>query len=244
MIQAWWDKLVARFVARRPQNLPHEVHSYLDAPCPYDNQPWRVVPYTVLDIETSGLNPRKDSILAIGLIQIDEGRVRLDRRWYTMVRPPESTLVGAESIRIHQLLRGELSQAPLLHDVLLDLLPYLEGRVLVVHVSAIDVKFLDRALRHTFNVRLRGPALDTARLGGMLLHHERMLGGGSGYDEAPRDTTLRSLAEQFKIPIHGQHNALSDALTTAQLFLAQATRLQKQGKDTFRKLHRVGGCIR
>ncbi len=238
----WWRSAVARFTApRRPDHLPLAVQEYLDAPCPTGRLPWRDVPYTVLDIETSGLDPRWDAILAIGAVDIENGRVRLDRRWYTTARPPEPSRVAAASIRIHGLLRQELAQAPPLEQVLLELLSRLQGRVLVVHMAAIDVKFLDRALRKHFRIRLRGPALDTARIGGVLLHNERMM---SGYDEGPRDTTLRSLAKQAKIPVHPQHNALGDALTTAQLFLYQATRLQKQGKDTFHKLLRVGGCLK
>ncbi|NJN66162.1 MAG: 3'-5' exonuclease [Chloroflexaceae bacterium] len=238
----WWRSVVARLVdPRRLEDLPVVVQDYLNAPVPAGRLPWRDVPYTVLDIETSGLDPRWDSILAIGAVDIEGGRVRLDRRWYSMTRPPEPSKVAAASIRIHGLLRQELAQAPPLEPVLLELLSRLQGRVLVVHMAAIDVKFLDRALRKHFRVRLRGPALDTARIGGVLLHNERMM---SGDDERPRDTTLRSLAKQAKIPVHPQHNALSDALTTAQLFLYQATRLQKQGKDTFHKLLRVGGCLK
>jgi DNA polymerase-3 subunit epsilon len=162
-----------------------------------------------------------------------------------MVRPPgDVDEVGAESIRIHGLLRKELADAPLAEEVLPQLLRHLCGRVLVVHIAAIDVKFLDRALKDHYGIRVRGPAIDTARLGGNLLHNERMLSGTYGYDEAPRDTTLRALAQKANVPVHAQHNALSDALTTAQLFLAQTMKLQKQGTDTFGKLMRVGGCVK
>lgn len=221
---------------------PACVYEYQTASRPDKRTPWRSVPYSVVDIETSGLNHRRDCVLAIGLVEIEHGRIRMDRRWYTMVRPPNAYEVGADSIRIHKLLREELSQAPPAYDVLLEFLSRVKGRVLVVHVSAVDVQFLNRALKHFFGVKLRGPVIDTARLAGMLSHHHKMM---NGYNEEPhRNITLRALAEQSNVPVHAQHNALSDALTTAQLFLAQGTKLQKQGDGTFGRLARIGASVR
>jgi DNA polymerase III subunit epsilon len=228
---------------RRQKNLPDYVQNYLDAPRPKGNIPWREAPYSVLDVETNGLNHKRHSLLAIGVLDIDQGRIQINRRWYTNIRPPDTDEVGADTIRIHGLLRRDLEDAPALEEVLPELLQRLQGRVLVVHIAAIDVKFLDQALRTHYGVKLRGPAIDTARLGGVLLQQEHMLSGT--YDQqGPRDTTLRSLAASANVPVEAQHNALSDALTTAQLFLSQATKLQKRGHDTFHKLLRVGGCLK
>lgn len=232
------------FFKRRCEPLPTNVQAYVDAPRPDEQMQWREASYSVIDIETSGLNHKKDSLLAIGMIDIEKGRIRLDRRWYTLVRPPDETLVGAESICIHGLLRTDLADAPLAKDVLLELAERIKERVLVVHVSSIDVKFLDRALKNHFGIRLHGPVLDTARLAGKMLHQESMVGGGAGYYEGPRDISLRSLSRQANLPIHSQHNALSDALSTAQLFLSQVTRFEKEGIDTLGKLMRAGGSLK
>lgn len=233
-----------RHFARAPREpLPACLQNYLDAPRPDDDLYWRNIPYTVLDVETSGLNPRHDSLLAAGLINIEKGRIRMDSRWYTLIRPPEETLVKAESIRIHGILRSDLKEAPLPDDILLELLTRLTGRVMIVHVSSIDVQFLDRALQKYFGIRLRGPVFDTARFAGALMHNDLFTMGGHHHD-APRDTTLRGLTKKANLPLHSQHNALSDALMTAQLFLSQMTRFEKQGTTTFRKLFRAGGSLK
>ena len=230
------------FRRRKRESLPESIQAYLDAPRPDGEMPWRAASYTALDIETSGLNSKRDSILAIGMIDIEKGRVQINKRWYTLVRPPEERLVGADSIRIHGILRSDLINAPEPEDVLLELLQRISGRVLIVHVSSIDVKFLDQALRDHFDIRLRGPVLDTARLAGTLKHNATFLAGQD--HEAPRDTRLITLVREANLPVHSQHNAVSDALMTAQLFLWQATHLEKQGKDTFHKLFRVGGSLK
>jgi len=225
---------------RRPAHLAEPVAAYLDAPRPDPALPWRAVPYTVIDVETTGLNPRRDALLAIGLVDIDEGRVRLDRCWQTLVRPPEDAPVNPESIRVHGLLPQDVADAPPAEQVLPILLERLRGRVLVVHVAAVDIGFLRAVLRRLYGVDPRGPAIDTARLALHLHHDQRVL---SGFDQEPA-LQLRVLAERAGLPVYAEHNALNDALTTAQLFLAQASEYESHGATRLRDLLRAGGCLR
>ncbi|GAB4427743.1 MAG: 3'-5' exonuclease [Chloroflexi bacterium OHK40] len=229
---------MVRFFRRR--EVPAFIRAYEAGPWPDPRRLWREVPYVVLDVETTGLDPRRDVLLAVGLVPIEAGRVQLAGRWSSLIRPPDELLVGASSIRVHGLTRAELAEAPPIAAVLPELLARLAGRVLVVHVAQIDVGFLNHALRQGYGAQLRGPRLDTARLALTLHQHAQILG------EASRDLPmpaiqLRALAASFGLPVYAQHDALNDALTTAQLFLAQATRLEQQGGRTLKALLRAGG---
>lgn len=224
---------------RRPPR-PDFVRAYEAGPWPALRLPWREAGYVVLDLETSGLDPRRDAVLAVGLVGIEAGRVRLDRRWSSLVRPPAGLLVGGDSIRIHGLTRAELAAAPELDALLPELLGLLRGRCLVVHVAGVDVAFLNAALGRRYGARLRGPALDTARLAAALHQRAQLLGEVAAGTPAP-PMQLRALAERLGLPVFGEHDALGDALTTAQVFLAQATRLEQQGTGTLRGLLRAGG---
>ncbi|HMQ34590.1 MAG TPA: exonuclease domain-containing protein [Chloroflexaceae bacterium] len=226
------------WLRRREQ--PDFVRAYAAGPWPEPRSPWREVPYVVLDVETSGLDPRRDALLSIGMVGVEAGRVRLDRCWSTLVRPPEGLLVGGDSIRIHGLLRADLADAPPPAEVLPELLAQLRGRALVVHVAGVDVAFLNAALRAHYGARLRGPILDTARLAMSLHERAQLLGEAPSGAPAP-PTQLRAVAERLGLPVFGEHDALGDALTTAQVFLAQATRLEQQGARTLRGLLRAGG---
>jgi DNA polymerase-3 subunit epsilon len=226
---------------RRSRQKPAFVHAYEHAQRPDVRLHWRAAPYTVLDVETSGLNPRVDALLAIGLVDIEGGRILLERHWHTLVRPPKGMIVPAESIRVHQLLREDVAQAPLLTDVLTELLQRLSGRVLVVHVADVDISFINRALLQLYDSYLRGPAIDTARLAASRHYDEWFL---RPEDPTPPTIALRALSEQANLPVFPEHNALNDALTTAQLFLAQATHLSQHGTTTLKGLLRKGGCLR
>lgn len=223
-----------------PAGLPEAVQAYLQTDQPNERCPWREASYRVLDVETSGLNPRSDALLAIGVVAIERGRVILPRHWYSLVRPPEGLLVTADSIRIHGLMRDELAQAPLPEEVLPELLEQLAGHVLVVHVAAIDIAFLNQALQAHYSIKLRGPAIDTARLARTLHFNERYFSSGAAHAGSEPAVALRVLATQAGLPVYAQHNALNDAITTAQLFLAQATRLESQGVQTLRDMIRAG----
>jgi DNA polymerase-3 subunit epsilon len=224
----------------RRRERPAFIEAYEAGPWPAPGQQWREATYAVLDVETSGLDSRRDALLAIGLHEIVEGRVQLARRWYSLLRPPAGLLVSEQSIRIHGLTRAELAAAPPADEVLPALLGRLRGKVLVVHVAQIDVGFLNRALDVRYRTRLRGPILDTARLALTLHERAQILGEASRHLPDPA-IQLRALAGNLGLPVHAEHDALSDALTTAQLFLAQASRLERQGSSTLRALLRAGG---
>jgi DNA polymerase III subunit epsilon len=227
-----------RWLRPRPR-LDETVRAYLDAPRPDMGAPWRDVPYAVVDVETTGLEPRRDALLAIGLVEIDAGRVLLERSWRTLVRPPEDAPLRPDAIAATGLLRADTAGAPPEAEVLPELLGRLRGRVLVVHVAEVDVAFLNRALQRHYGIRLRGPALDTARIAAAQQRDRRMLGDA----DAPT-IRLRPLCENLGLPVYAEHDALGDALSTAQLFLAQASRLERSGGGTLGRLLRAGRALR
>lgn len=224
----------------RKRETPDLVRAYEAGPWPDLRSYWRDVRYVVLDVETSGLDARRDALLAVGLVEIEQARIHLNRRWYSLIRPPAGVLVEASSIRIHGLMRAELADAPPIDVVLPALLDRLAQRVLVVHVARIDVGFLNQALDLIYGSRVHGPILDTARLAATLHQNAQLLGEVSRDMPVPA-IQLRALAAQYGLPVYPQHNALNDALTTAQLFLAQATRLEHHGTRTLQALLRAGG---
>jgi DNA polymerase III subunit epsilon len=147
--------------------------------------------------------------------------------------------VPAGAVRVHGLLPGELEAAPPLAEQLATLLDRTAGDVLVVHVAEVDRAFLDAAMRRVWGCPLNATVLDTARMAAALdrrLQLARPLGRLPG-------TSLRlaDLAHAHGLPVHPEHDPLHDALTTAQLFLALATRLERHGRGTLGAMRRATG---
>jgi len=191
--------------------------------------PWRSARYCALDLELSGLDPRRDEIISFGAIPIEDGRVRPGEALEGWVRP-ERALEEA-SILVHGLRTVDLGDAPGL-DVAIDpLLGAMASRIPVVHFAEIERRFLRRALRRQ-GLRLRGPMVDTSVLGAIWLHER---------DCAPaRRMMLPELADALDLPAHHPHEAVGDALTTAQVFLVLATHLDALRPQTVRSLVTAG----
>jgi len=224
---------VARALAR--PDLPGPVRAFLAAPEPPDELPWRRATYSVLDLELTGLDPAADAIVAAGGLRIADGRVQAASAFRLLVHPERS--VPGQAVRIHGLLPGELAAAPPLAAQLAVLLERLAGDVAVVHVAEVDLTFLDAAVRRTWGFPWPSTMLDTARLAAALERRLRLT-RPPGPEPSLR---LPDLAAAHGLPVHPEHDPLHDALTTAQLFLALASRLERHGLTTLGALRRAGG---
>ena len=192
---------------------PGPLRDYLANPFPPAARDYRKVSYLALDLETTGLNQKKDHILSLGWVQLQGDRIDLHsachRLIYTTRAIPESSAV------IHQITDDQAATGEALTVVIRQLLDALAGKVLIAHHAAIEVGFLRRACRTCFGGDFIAPVIDTQRVAIRTLQRRQI---------AYRSAALRlqSLREQYHLPRYGAHHALNDALAAAELFLAQA----------------------
>jgi DNA polymerase III subunit epsilon len=143
--------------------------AYRAAKPPPPGIPWREAHYAVVDLETTGLDPRRDEIVSFASIPIDHGRVIVGGTRTTLVHP--ARMPEAETIRIHGLRPADLADAPVLPEVLDLMLQSLTGRVLVAHVAWVERGFLAAALKRA-GLRVAEPVLDTSVLAQRVLAPE------------------------------------------------------------------------
>ncbi|WP_221740720.1 PolC-type DNA polymerase III [Streptomyces sp. RP5T] len=177
---------------------------------------WRTAEYCVIDLETTGLDLRRDEIISLGAVPIREGRIDFGDSFYTLVRP--RCPVSVASIKIHGLRPGDLADAPEAGAVGEALVPRLTGRVVVAHAAWIERAFLGRMPRPTGWPGVR-TVIDTAALA-------RACGLTP---ECPpgHEPSLELLARRLGLPVYSPHHALGDALTTAAVFLALAAKMER-----------------
>lgn len=170
-----------------------------------------------VDLETTGLDPRRDHVLALGWVLVSGGEVHLGTARERQVRPPAGAEVG-DSATVHGLTDDVLAGSPSLAEVLPELLADLEGRVLLAHHADLELGFLARALEGLGRQELP-PAVDTMRLQARVLArpHQTVPPGALRLDAARR---------WFGLPRYSAHRALVDAVATAELFLAQLAELE------------------
>ncbi|MEI2715219.1 MAG: 3'-5' exonuclease [Nocardioides sp.] len=177
--------------------------------------PWRDARFTVIDVETTGLDLDSDEIVSIGAVDVVQGRVDNATSWYQPVRP--SCPIATEALKIHSLTRDELASAPTMPQVIDALHARLHGSVLVAHAAWIERAFLNRALA-PLRQRVPEGLVDTAALARAC---------GRGVEVEGHEPSLELLARQLDLPVFTPHHALGDALTTAVLFIVLMGHLER-----------------
>ncbi|WP_263118763.1 exonuclease domain-containing protein [Cellulomonas fimi] len=113
-----------------PEPEPVEPRTTAAAPAPRGG-------FAVVDVETTGLSPRRDRVVSVAVIQLDrQGNVQDE--WSTLIDPQGP--VGAT--HIHGITQQDVVGAPIFGEVVPHLLPLFEGRVLAGHNMSFDSSFL------------------------------------------------------------------------------------------------------
>lgn len=192
---------------------------------------WDEVVFWALDLETTGLKPSADRILSIGMVPIRGGIIRYGERYATLVRPSAGEGLSTEGLPAHHILPAETVGAPSIDRVLPEIDARLREGVLLLHFKALDLAFLREAHRRSGTSWPRPRVVDTVDL--LLRLHDRQQ-QWTPHPPAPA-TGLAAARERLGLPAYPSHDALCDALATAELFLVLRSRL---GLCTLRSLHR------
>ncbi len=197
----------------------------------FHSPPWDSVVYWALDLETGGFNARTDALIAVGMVPIREGIVRLGEAYRTLVKPVGGRAVDPASIRAHQLVWGEIREAPPLSEVLPEVERRLKEGVMLVHHRSIDVAFLRRAFAENGMKWPKPRIVDTVDLL-VKVGRRRRVAHPEMPDELPA-LNLSAARRELDLPDYQAHDALTDAVATAELFLVLR---QKLGARTLREL--------
>lgn len=189
----------------------------------WSSPPWDEVLYFALDLETSGLEPRDDAILSLAMVPIRGGVIRYGERIASLVRPADPAGLSQEGLRAHHLLPAELAAAPPLPELLPEVDRRLRAGILVLHHAPIDLGFLRQAWRAAGRSwpRPRPQVVDTVVLLRRLEVRQRLLTP----HPAPLPAALPAARAALGLPAYPNHDALIDAVATAELFLALRARL-------------------
>jgi len=179
--------------------------------------PWHEAVYWALDLEASGLDPRRDEILSVGMVPIRDGVIRWAERFSSLVQPVWPGAALGDGLPAHHLLPGEVAGGLTLAAALEQVLMRLEGGVLLVHFAALDVELLRRACAACGLTWPKPPVVDTVRL----LEHVAQ----AEYPKPAPSSNLAAARARYGLPPVDEHDALADALATAELFLVLRHRL-------------------
>lgn len=181
------------------------------------------VRFVVLDSETTGLDPRRDRLITIGAVAVQDGEIRLDDAFEVMLQ----LAYNNSSVTVHGITRDEAREGLSEREGVEMFLDYLRDGVIVGHHIGHDIEALNCALERHFGKTLRNQSLDTMDLA-LHLNDDGAFAGR----EMAQGFSLDGLCDMFGILPHDRHTAGGDAFITAQVFLRLLKAAQKAGRRT------------
>ena len=192
------------------------LEAYRSSPAPDLRGPLAGGRLVVVDVETSGLDPLRDRLISIGAVTVSGGRIRLDGSFEAVLRQERPS--AHDNILVHGI-GGSAQLAG--HDPAAGLLGFLRfaGKAPLVGFHAdFDRVAIERAAAGALGIKPRNPWLDLAFLAPAVFpRHARTA------------RTLDDWMGVFGIDNHARHDAVADALATAQLLLVVLAETGKQG---------------
>jgi len=200
-----------RWALRRPPAGP--LRDYLETPFPKPSADYRDLVLLAVDIETTGLDPKRDDILSLGWVSVRCNCIDLGDACHRLVRTARA--IPEASAVVHRITDDQAARGERLDEVLAELLKKLAGKVMIAHYATVERGFLDAACQRLYGAGLPVPVIDTQVLARRIFERRHIVFKDS-------DLRLHALGERYNMPRYSAHNALSDALAAAELFLAQA----------------------
>jgi DNA polymerase-3 subunit epsilon len=179
----------------------------------------RDVGFLAVDLETTGLDTRRDTIVALAAIPFVSSEPLPG--FVTLVDPGRP--IPAASTAIHGLTDRMVAGAPSVDRVIGDLDGLFDGRIVVGHGVDFDLTIINRERSLRGLPRLANPALDTQRLAAVICPQWR-------------DYSLETVAARLGVEVVGRHTAPGDALAAGRVLLALLPLLEGDGVRTVSEL--------
>ncbi|WP_257181321.1 3'-5' exonuclease [Corynebacterium cystitidis] len=169
--------------------------------------------FLAIDVETTGLKPGRDQLVSVGWVPITNRVIELGQAGYMVV---EGAVVG-KSATVHGVTDDDVARdGRPAGEVLAAVREALEGRRLLAHFAQMETGFLSQ-----LHKQVRGSAwkfhddevVDTFAM--ERRHMERMATYPRG-----EDLRLARVRARYGLPVYRNHNALTDAIACAEVYLA------------------------
>lgn len=155
--------------------------------------------YICLDLETTGLNPKRDRIIEIGAVKVRKGRIT---DTFEQLIDPRQQLEERTKL-LTGITEEELEGQPTIQEVLPVLREFLGEDVLLGHRVLFDYSFLKRAFVNE-KIPFERRGIDTLKL-------------ARKFVKDTESKKLENLCIHYGIK-HQAHRALSDAIATVELY--------------------------
>jgi len=169
-----------------------------------------------LDFETTGLDIEKDKLVSVGWVAIKDLSINLASSTHKIINTngelPESSVV------IHQITDNQSTSGMSIEDIMPILLEQLSGKVLLAHNAKTEQGLLNKVCQKLYGTNFIIPIIDTQYLAKRSFDRKNKIFKKNAL-------RLFNLRKELNLPAYKAHNALMDAVATAELFLAMVNKM-------------------
>ncbi|MEO7151012.1 MAG: 3'-5' exonuclease [Burkholderiaceae bacterium] len=188
------------------QRLADPRYAFMVAPAPAGE-------WVSIDCETTGLDVRRDKIIAIGAVRIVGDRLLTSQRLELLVQSDRAP--SGDSVRVHRLRGRDLADGLAPDDAIRRLLDFIGSRPLVGYYLEFDVALINRAMRPLLGVGLPQPQCEVSAL--YYDHKNRALPAHRRGGDI--DLRFATLMNDLGLPLRDAHDAINDAVMAGLAFI-------------------------
>ncbi len=201
------------------------MQEFLSNPFPNKKELITNINIVSLDFETTGLDIKKDRVISIGTVNIEHLGINLESSSHQLIKTnkqlPESSVV------IHQITDTQITDAMSIENALPTLLKKLSGKVMLAHNAKIELGFINKMCQELYGSNFVIPVIDTQYLAKRSFERQNKAFKGN-------ELRLFNLRRSYNMPAYKAHNALMDAIATAELFLAMVSKISPDENASLR----------
>ncbi|HYN30739.1 MAG TPA: exonuclease domain-containing protein [Dermatophilaceae bacterium] len=204
---------------------PGPLRDYLEVPFPDPSTPVEDLRLLAVDLETTGLDPRGGHVLSVGFVPVDGLTIDLSGARHLVV---SSGAEVGQSATFHGLTDDAVAAGVPIAEALTEVLPALAGRVLLAHFAQIEQGFLSAACQRLWGAPMPCAVVDTMEL------QRRLVTTVFTVEPPTGAVRLWAARARFGLPVYRAHEALTDAVACAELYLAQVAEIADGGPPALR----------
>ena len=184
------------------KNLKDDKYLYLfDKPHQYE--------YVCFDCETTGLDTKIDDIISIGAVIIKKNTIVSSKKFVRFVKP--ETKLQEEAIKIHHIRECDLDEAEDIDTVIEEFIEYIGNRTLVGYFLEFDIAMINKYLKPKIGINLPNKNHEVSAI-----YYDYKI---ERIPQANIDLRFDIIMNDLQIPMMGKHDAYSDAVMTALMFI-------------------------
>jgi len=182
--------------------------------------PLESLTFSVIDVESTGLNLKKDKMVAFAGIRIRNMKICVRESLEIVIR--HENPVKDDAIHIHEIINNEKKTGVSENNAIEEILKFIGNSIVVGYQVGLDRHLINRSLKELLGKKLLNRIINIPDL-------IRRIDSPVQHAYPSRELDLKTQCEAFGIDTMDQHTAAGDAFSGAQLFIKVLCKVKNRG---------------